>query len=320
MAEFGITLSAELSGRKAVRLSWTTGGQNANFEVFWKSNLPAGQAFVLLASTNAFEYTTADLESSKIYSFYIRAFLGAEFFYSNTVELFVSCGKGVVLSVDPPESPPPIQRESAIDVTLQELWSYRSDNFPYGIFVSVADSQGRIYHSYRSHFNGSYMVYDHFHDSLYYFFNVNIPQGAEVYTANLRLYQHASPGSSARTAEWRVKGRDVDDCPYPTQNTYPTPNDGTAWLEAAVAKTSAYGSFVLAAGTYNVPGQLIADIDIKSILQEIVNRPGCVSGNKVGLYFYYAGDETINLPDSGLVMVTKANESPPPELLYSWVL
>jgi hypothetical protein len=33
--------------------------------------------------------------------------VGATFYYSNVVELFVSCGKGVVLSADPPTSPDP---------------------------------------------------------------------------------------------------------------------------------------------------------------------------------------------------------------------
>jgi hypothetical protein len=75
--------------------------------VFWKSNVPAGQEYVLLATTNAFSYLTPDLEASKTYFFYVRANVGATYFYSNVVELFVSCGKGVVLSADPPPSPDP---------------------------------------------------------------------------------------------------------------------------------------------------------------------------------------------------------------------
>jgi len=103
--ELNIVLSAELSGRKAIRLSWTA-EQNANFEVFWKSNVPAGQEFVLLASTNAFTYTTGDLEPSKIYQFYVRGWIGEQFFISNAVELFVSCGKGVVLTGGETDEPP----------------------------------------------------------------------------------------------------------------------------------------------------------------------------------------------------------------------
>jgi len=103
--ELNIVLSAELSGRKAIRLSWTA-EQNANFEIFWKSNIPAGQEYVLLASTNAFEYTTADLEPTKIYQFYVRGWIGEQFFISNAVELFVSCGKGVVLTGGETDEPP----------------------------------------------------------------------------------------------------------------------------------------------------------------------------------------------------------------------
>lgn len=101
-------LTATLSGQRAILLSWTF-GSNADFQVFWKSSSPPGQEYVLLATTNAFSYTTAELDPSKTYDFYIRANVGATYFYSNVVELFVSCGKGVVLSDTPP--PPPTKQE-----------------------------------------------------------------------------------------------------------------------------------------------------------------------------------------------------------------
>jgi len=97
-------LSAATSGTRKVLLTWTY-ETNADFRIFWKSNKPAGHEYVLLATTNEFSYLTADLDPSKIYSFYVGANVGAMYFYSNVVELFVSCGKGVVLSADPPESP-----------------------------------------------------------------------------------------------------------------------------------------------------------------------------------------------------------------------
>jgi hypothetical protein len=98
-------LSAALSGQRAILLTWTY-GSNADFQVFWKSSSPPGQEYVLLATTNAFSYTTADLYQSKTYDFYVRANVGGYFYYSNVVELFVSCGKGVVLSGSPPDPPP----------------------------------------------------------------------------------------------------------------------------------------------------------------------------------------------------------------------
>ena len=98
-------LTATLSGQRAILLSWTF-DSNADFQVFWKSSSPPGQEYVLLATTNAFTYTTADLDPSKTYDFYVRANVGATYYYSNVVELFVSCGKGVILEPSPPPSPP----------------------------------------------------------------------------------------------------------------------------------------------------------------------------------------------------------------------
>jgi hypothetical protein len=103
-------LTATLSGQRAILLSWTF-DSNADFQVFWKSSVPAGQEYVLLGSTNAFSFTTPDLEPSKTYTFYVRANVGSGYFYSNVVELFVSCGKGIVLEVDPPPSPPAQKRD-----------------------------------------------------------------------------------------------------------------------------------------------------------------------------------------------------------------
>jgi len=89
--------------------------------VFWKSSVPAGQEYVLLATTNDFSYLTADLDPTKTYFFYVRANSGIYFFNSNVVELFVSCGQGVVLSVDPPGPPgaqiPPVNVYAAVELS-----------------------------------------------------------------------------------------------------------------------------------------------------------------------------------------------------------
>lgn len=103
--DYAIALNAFLVDKKKIKLNWTF-RSNANFEIFWKSNVPSGQEFVLLATTSAFEYTTADLESTKIYQFYVRGWVGEQFFVSNAVELFVSCGKGVVLTGGNTDEPP----------------------------------------------------------------------------------------------------------------------------------------------------------------------------------------------------------------------
>lgn len=98
-------LSVALSGQRKILLSWTFDLNYANFQVFWKSSSPSGQEYVLLGTTNAFSYTTPDLEPSKTYFFYIKANVDHYYYFSNVVELFVSCGKGVVLSVSPPSRP-----------------------------------------------------------------------------------------------------------------------------------------------------------------------------------------------------------------------
>jgi len=126
-------LTAEIYGRKQVRLSWTF-GSNANFQIFWKSNVPSGQEYQLLATTNAFTYVTPELEPTMIYDFYIRAFVGMEYFYSNVVELFVSCGKGVALIADPPPSPDP--QPTGPGGCYAELDVFH-DNFSNGIGVSL---------------------------------------------------------------------------------------------------------------------------------------------------------------------------------------
>jgi hypothetical protein len=135
-------LSAVLSGKKAVLLSWTF-PSNADFQVFWKSNIPAGQVPSILGSTNAFSYTTGNLESNKVYSFYVRANVGATFFYSNVVELFVSCGRGVVLSVDTPEPPPAQLPDVVLWLTRPPwgIWKYdlKTDTLTY---VSGTDTLG----------------------------------------------------------------------------------------------------------------------------------------------------------------------------------
>ena len=124
-------LTATLSGKKAILLTWTY-GQNANFEIFWKSSVPAGQDMVLLGSTNAFSFTTPDLEPSKTYTFYVRANVGLTYQFSNTVELFVSCGVGVVLVADPPPSPPEQKRDIYAAASTNDIYQRFSGTGNFG--------------------------------------------------------------------------------------------------------------------------------------------------------------------------------------------
>jgi hypothetical protein len=92
-------LSAVLSGQRKILLSWTF-GNNADFQVFWKSSSPPGQEYVLLATTNSLSYITGDLNPSVTYSFFVRANVGVSSYDSNAVSLFVACGQMQLLQPD----------------------------------------------------------------------------------------------------------------------------------------------------------------------------------------------------------------------------
>lgn len=325
MAE--ITLSAAISGKKKVLLSWTY-GSNASFDVFWKKSRPAGSDFVLLTSTNAFSFETAELDSSITYSFYVRAMVGETFFYSNTVELFVSCGKGVVLTPDPPPSPPAQWQHALPDKGQSEGYSYRSDNFPYGEWTSVS---GVIYptyfmmdHYYTMGWNGSYNFYDHFEFGLYLFFPLNIPRYATVESADISLWiAEGGPWHLYSVLPLIVKAYKSDNCPYATENSYPTANDGTAWrLNYPGNCTTAYGTISFPAGTYNAADEIeYRTSDLKAVLQEIVNRAGWVSGNKIGIYIRYNGPHSAwNAVDSnqGQILIRGPDASKPPAFRYAY--
>jgi len=85
-------LTAVLSGKNKVLLSWTF-DSNADFQVYQKSNNPAGQEYALLTTTNNFSFTTGDLYNNKSYKFYVKANVGENSYSSNIVELIVSCDK-----------------------------------------------------------------------------------------------------------------------------------------------------------------------------------------------------------------------------------
>lgn len=159
--------------------------------MFWKSSSPPGQEYVLLGTTNNFTYLTGDLDPSKTYFFYIKASTGIGFFYSNVVELFVSCGKGVVLSVTPPTSPPPQNRTVPIDaVNFNNPFSTQNHSSWY------AGANGGI----NFHFPG---VVFPLHGELYDM-NVN---GTDVWIYDTSAsYDYVSPGVIYLTFNIKAKG------------------------------------------------------------------------------------------------------------------
>lgn len=89
-------LTATLLTPVSIRLTWTYAG-STDFEVFWKSDHPAGQEYVLLGGTTALIYDVTDLSWTTTYYFKVRAVSGATYgAFSNEVNLFVCCGQAVM--------------------------------------------------------------------------------------------------------------------------------------------------------------------------------------------------------------------------------
>lgn len=82
----------------SVRLAWTYSGGAADFEVFWKSDHPAGQEYVRHGVTSGLTYDVGSLSWTTTYYFKVRAISGATYGnFSNEVNLFVCCGQAVVI-------------------------------------------------------------------------------------------------------------------------------------------------------------------------------------------------------------------------------
>jgi hypothetical protein len=92
-------LSLSLLTPTSVRLSWTYTAYygDAIFDVWWKSDHPAGQDFVLHGRTADLTYDVTGLSWTTTYTFRIMAIVGAwpDGEYSNEIEIFVCCGQGV---------------------------------------------------------------------------------------------------------------------------------------------------------------------------------------------------------------------------------
>jgi len=103
------------------------------------------------------------------------------------------------------------------------------------------------------------------------FQNIAVPQGATIETASFKVYWEAG---SSRT--FKVIALDNDDAPQPTNNTYADHS-----LETTA---SADWTIDTSEGAYTV--------EVKTIIQEIVDRSGWSSGNAIMLMVRL--DETNN--------------------------
>jgi hypothetical protein len=88
MAEITLTLLTPIS----IRLSWT--GGNGDYEVWWKSDHPAGQDYVPLASVSGTTYDVGSLSWTTTYYFKVRPVGGA---FGSEIHVFICCGQAVLL-------------------------------------------------------------------------------------------------------------------------------------------------------------------------------------------------------------------------------
>jgi len=221
------------------------------------------------------------------------------------VELFVSCGKGVILSGSPP-TPPPAQVHPypASTVNYRETFSYRSNNYPYGNWWDVTNDTPWLYHSKTSYWNGSFTVYDWFEICLSFYFNPVIPNGATILSAYIKITSDSVPSPSRCYApgNFTIKAWDEANAAFPTFNSYPTPTDGTGFtchgpgaVDSPVRSiTSAQGTLVIPAGDYTGTSTIFTTGDLSPIIQGIVNKPGWVSGSRMGFFPYWSGSQIYN--------------------------
>lgn len=106
------------------------------------------------------------------------------------------------------------------------------------------------------------------------FDSVNVPQGANINWAGLHL-QSTSLVAESNNAVVTVKGGDDDDQAAPTTYTYAD----------SANKTTASTSWQLKG---YIAGQVVTSPDLAAIIQEIVDRPGWVSGNAIVIYLLYS--------------------------------
>ena len=118
----------------------------------------------------------------------------------------------------------------------------------------------------RNKTHGVYLIFE----------NVDIPQGAFITRAKLYYPFHYSIGADG-VATLTIKGTDKDNVePWPSLPGYSGNISGddtdNLWID---------GSCTTASTTYSCDGGARANIDIMAIVQEIIDRPGWVSGNNI---------------------------------------
>lgn len=138
--------------------------------------------------------------------------------------------------------------------------------------ISAGIRDGRFYvPSTYWYATGTYLTLSLDADIYLRFLDLPMNQGVTIDSAYLKIYTHAYGSSNSNNVT--VKGIDED-------NTAEFPSDGTSADPGSRVKTTATVSGWTIPGTRDV---LSTSPDIKTIIQEIVDRPGWAGGNALGL-------------------------------------
>ena len=108
--------------------------------------------------------------------------------------------------------------------------------------------------------------------AFYRFQNINVAQGQTIQSAFLKIVMHSGTSSSAF---FRIVGTDLDNVSAPSAA---SPDGDTSRHTSAIVSWSGAG---LASFTYQTSP------DIKTIIQEIVDRPGWSAGNAIMIQTYF---------------------------------
>lgn len=121
------------------------------------------------------------------------------------------------------------------------------------------------------------------HSPFFIFRSVGIPQGATITAANLRLYSYGNSIIGSCTIVSRLMARDIDDAPssidltaYKNTTTYPFTTAYVGWVPSAWTLWQPYDS-----------------PEMKTIIQELVDRSGWSSGNDMWIDWVVAGYSSV---------------------------
>ncbi|MBA7491643.1 hypothetical protein ES702_02191 [subsurface metagenome] len=132
--------------------------------------------------------------------------------------------------------------------------------------------------------------------------NVNIPKGAQIISAYLKVYGH--PTDITRTLYSAIYGIDEDNT-----SSFTTDPFGRVKTTAKVDWDDVWTHFT---------DSWESSPDISAVIQEIINRPGWASGNTLGLFWEYDGPGTEPMVDFDVYSFNHPAPAYPAILMVTW--